>query len=486
MQNPLCECEKNMWQKHFIWCFAYLLIYLIINSYLIGRTGLHQDEVLDWQGSATDTYAAAGRWGLYFWRIVMGPGAFPVTAGVIAGVFIVVAVHVQTILLSIQSNLSRFLYAGIYLSCTQWASQLIYSFQSDAVAFGVLCATFSVLLLQRGRYCSAVIALVAALSFYQTLGIYFYVLLVCVELCREGFHCRRGVIYGCVIISSLLLYALITLLIKQSFLISEETAVYVRLVQESMNQWGTFANIDLIDKLIFVAHYTKITIYNALGIGNEGHFVYTTALIPLGFLLWRQFRSHTAAVASVRVFLLLSVWIAPFILTIIMGVEQGQRVALAEPLALACLWNLALKAWTLDLPKRLFLVGCVCFALLKAAYSVSSSARSFAYEYQHAVHELREMYFSACTLAREKGISDCPVIVFGIPQNSQYKHGCVSPALFRTGCLNWYASHYRMHLLRAGNAADMKRHAAEYHSMPVWPAPGSMKMSNGEVIIRVH
>lgn len=480
-------CVGNRWQKHFMWCFAYLLIYLIINSYLLGRPGLHQDEVLDWQGSATDTYAAAGRWGLYLWRIVMGEGAFPVTAGVIAGVFIAVALHIQTILLAISSNFSRFLFAGIYLSCPQWASQLVYSYQCDAVAFGLLCATSSVFLLRRGYYLPAIITLVAALSFYQTIGIYFFVLLVCVELCHGTSVLRKVyLLYSGVVVSALFLYSAINWGIKASSLISEASAIYMANVQEDLNQWRTFANLQPLDQFIFVAHYIKVAIYNALGIGREAHFVYATALFPLGVLLRRQFRCHTMKDACVRTFLLLTVWISPFVLTIITGVEQGQRVALAEPLSLACLWSLAVRGWVFNAPQRAFIVGCLSFALLKTAYSVSSSARDFAYEYQHAAHELREMYFSARTLARENGIGDCPVIVFGRPQNNQYEPGKVSPALFKTGCLNWFASHYRMHQFREGCSADMKRHVKEYQSMPVWPAPGSMRISMGEVIIRIH
>ena len=480
------KSTADEWQKHFIWCLGYFLIYLIINSYLLGRPSLHQDEVLDWQGPATDTYAAAGRWGLYFWRILLGEGAFPVTAGVIAGVFIALALHIQTILLSIQSNYARFLYAGIYLSCTQWASQLVYSYQCDAVAFGLLCATFSVCFLQRNHYLSAVISLVVALSFYQTIGVYFFVFLVCVELCRETSNCKRTCSYCIVVISALLLYGVVSLIIKTSPLISDETANYVASVQDGMNQWRTFADLDIFSQLIFIAHYTKVAIYNAFGMGESGHYVYATALIPLVSLLRRQFRDGGLLSACCRAFLLLSVWISPFVLTIIMGVEQGERVALAEPLALACIWILAIKRWVIDLPKKIIMFAAVCFALLKASYSVSATARDTAYEYQHAVHELREIYFSARNTALDQGMHDCPIIVLGIPDNDQYDHRRVSPLLFKSGCLNWYASHYRMHQLRKASVADMKKHREEYQAMPIWPEPGSMRMNKGDVIIRIH
>ena len=74
--------------KSTICFFACFFIYLLVHFALFSREGPHWDEILDWQGGATDTYLISGRFGTYVYRLVLGEGAMPWLAAIVSGLLV--------------------------------------------------------------------------------------------------------------------------------------------------------------------------------------------------------------------------------------------------------------------------------------------------------------------------------------------------------------------------------------------------------------
>lgn len=461
------------------WGGVFLFLYLLVYGLLLCRFSLHWDEILDYQGQACDTYIAAGRWGLYAYRFLMGEGAYPILAGLVSGIYISLALVVQIHLLELRSACVKLLYAALYISCIQWASQLIYSMQCDAVAFGLLCATLSVFALNKSKWLLAGIALTVSLGTYQTCGLYFLCLLLSVSLFQKNGSIRHWTIYGGVILLSLVSYALINLGMKYSPLLSVASTEYMRMVQADLNQWATFVALPLFDKVIFACHYCKVVLLNALGVGNHTHWLYGSAVIPLALLCWRLWKQERGLLLWLKLTALLTIWIAPFALTLVMGREMELRTALAAPLSLAALWALAFKEGNWNRKTQYSAIVVCCVLLLKSAYTVSACARDEAHDYSVALQEIARMHAAAFAVADCDAVSS--IIVVG-----KLDRSCRSPhtLFFRNGTFDWYARHYHWSQMKYMAEVPV-RHQNLYQAMPVWPALGSVRLNAGEVIIRI-
>ena len=469
-----------------IWILVFLLLYLVVNILTMGRFSLHQDEILDWQGQATDTYLVAGRWGLYLFRTLMGEGSFLLCSGLIAGCFIAGAVWIQCELLRFVSPVEKLLYGIFYMASNQFASILEYSFMSDVVALGIFSLSLSLYQWKNKRcYVSAILLLTLSLSIYQTLGVYFYVLWALVMLRENSLSWRECKVFFLICIAALLLYAAGQWVVSYFVSVPQETIDYVKNYQSSITQWPMFKELDMSGKILFIAHYALETVKSAFGIHNPQSLACASACVPLVLLCVFIIRHYARNKALVYVLLLVSVWYLPFVFSLLMGVKMEERVQLAAPVRLAGLWTLAFVMCPVSKRWSTLLMVFSIFCLLKAAYTTSAHARDVAYEYQHAVQELKSIYAKAEETALSHGLKDYDVVLLGCAPSASNVRDAASPRLINSSIVHWYAKHYRLHGMKSMLTGHVEKYGAVYAQMPHWPHPDSVQVYENRVIVRI-
>lgn len=75
---------------------VYMAIYLLIYGFLLLRLAPLWDEVYDYCGEGMDSYVIFRRWGQFLYRIVFAEGLQPYIAGIVAGIYICLAILLQT------------------------------------------------------------------------------------------------------------------------------------------------------------------------------------------------------------------------------------------------------------------------------------------------------------------------------------------------------------------------------------------------------
>lgn len=480
---------------------VFWLVYVLVYGSISMRAGLLWDEMLDAEGGATGQYVAAGRWGLALYRHVFGVGVFPLVASLLAGAYIAAALVWQIRLLKLESRLHRLFYGGIYLACIQWAYQLEFSHQCDAVALGLLGATAAVWAMGRRRWLLAVVVLALALGMYQTVGLYALCLMLAVWLAGDG--ALRAPMWGglaCLAGAFVLSMGVARLAFLLPWVSAEEIATQ-RAYQADMSRWSYFpSDASLGEQAEFVWYYGsrffKMTCRNMLGLAYAGQWVYATALVPLGCLLagvWRGGLSRKSVWHGVG-FLLL--WALPFCPILLLFTDQGPRVNMAEPLALAALWGLALPGmerrpggahcrWACAL------VVLLAVAVVKASYRVGDIAWNEARIFDQEVACVRALHTRGMAAAEAAGL-DSPqiLLVGGIPSHREVtwprrecfeEHSAMTPPEH----LGFYTRYLQIDNVRRASEQESLLHGAAYSTMPTWPAAGSVRVDGADVIIRV-
>lgn len=468
--------------------FICFFLYLLVNLYVLMRPSFHWDEILDWSGQATDTYLVAGRWGFYLYRLLMGEGAFPVTGGLIAGVYISLAVLLQTRLLRLDGLLANVLYACIYMACNQWAFQTVFSYQSDAVALGMLFSTLAVyFLVFRSSFCVTVLFLTLALSIYQSLGLYFGVLWAAVVLANPDKAGKTIVRLFITSLISLILYFGIQKLCMSVISIPQNTIDYVQKYQASTTNWTTFGDIPPLLKFLCMAHYFKVSLIQALGSGEQFNVVTSISLVPLLLLIVRYLLTPSVWLEkTVRIMLLGIVWYSPFALAFVLLGNPGDRANVAAPLSAACLWMLVIKEFAIPAGKQLLGLALVSVLLLKSSYANAVRARDEAHDYHSAVHQVQEIYSHARYLSAAAGVECREVLLFAEDTPAQDESACVLPKSFQTrGVLAWYARHYSLDGMRVGAPDEYQQHRAKLETLPFWPDRNSVTINNGQIVVKV-
>lgn len=488
----------------FGWWLCYFVIYLLVYFPLFQRGGMHWDEVLDAGGAANGTYIAAGRWGLALYRWLFEVGYVPWTSGIIAGVYIATALVVQYKLFGIFSRSGRFLYGAVYIGCIQWASQLQYSHQSDAVALALLCVTAVAYLLTLKCWRSGVLAVgltVYACSVYQTAMLYLLVvwmLRLMTEQTPVLTEWRSHVRSLLLVFVAGVLYLVSRAVSKSLPMVSETDICCVRMVQTYMSKWDEIMAApslgDKVDLWIFyTVCYTKVIIKNLLGLKYEGQWVYATAMWPVLGLLRRYLCGKRDVI---RAMLLLLVWTVPFVMSLIVMTDQGARVSLAEPLSVAGIWALYLKNlknWNNSVLWRWTMVVLGGWVVLKSGYRCAVIAEDEKNIYLSKMENLGSLNARILAVAESANMSSPSVIYFGDLPTKTW-----NPYIKRWGHYRECESIIRLPngrfpgggMLQCGNT--MRKCSADEASlygkivkdMPTWPAPGSVAGCGNAVLVR--
>lgn len=480
--------------RDIVWGLFYFALYLLVNAYLITRADLSIDEVIDFHGSNSDIYIAAGRWGLYGYRYLMGQGIFPITAGIIAGLFISTAILIQTKIFNFNHYFTKASYGLLYIACNQWSSQLVYSFQSDAVACALLLCTIGVYKLQRHQcYTIPVICLTLALSAYQSCATYFLIIYCASIIANKDISIKSIFLSACVFIIACALYFLISHILKNSDLLRPATRVYVSGYQSAICGWGTFPALSIIAKIQFFLHYCKVTLTEAVGFGALASPLQISTLIPLGYLVTTNFLKNNGYQRFIHPLIITIIWVLPFTMHLLIAGATETRTLLGEPVALAFLWSMSCNSMHIPRLGRMIFTGILTFFLLKAAYTNTATSRNNAYIYSRAVHELQSIHLSGKLLARERQLlPKTPIILLVHPSAqenltrplSSHRDFIIERTL--SGSIRWHINHLRLTGMTKGNAEHLEKHKEALQTMTCWPEPGSMIVNKGDIIVRIH
>lgn len=485
--SVLLSCSEQKIRKDACWYATFMFLYLLVNLFVLMRPSPHWDEILDWNGQATDTYLVAGRWAGWMYRMVFGVGMFQVTSGLIAGVYVALALVIQTKLLQLDSPAFKFTYAALYIGCNQIVTQLVYSFQSDTSMFGLLLATVAVYVLVRfDKIIVSALILSVALGMYQSIGLCYLVLWAAVVLVQKQLSLRSLIRFalsaGLGIVVYFLVHKTILLLVD----IPQNMIDYVKNYQLTTTNWRYIPEYDWKFKLIAFAFYFRQSVMQAFGNGETFNCVTASAIIPFVVLVWRRIREKAGFVLKLgNIVLLLVIWYAPFALTFLLLGFPGDRVCMAAPLSAAFLWLLMLK----EIPAGGKLAPVVLIVALlvvvKAAYTNGIRARQEAYEHDYAVKQLHEMYYHARSVAASSQLRQYEIILMADGENTNPVFKFSAPEYFKSSVLDWYASHYRLHGLRQADESDYTKYADVMKTMPHWPDLNSIKQVDGDIIIRL-
>ena len=491
MAFQLEQTQQTKYGLHILWGVLYMLIYLLTYALLITRQGLHIDEVIDFSGQNSDIYLAAGRWGLYLYRKAMGEGMFPITSGLFAGIYIAIALIIQTKLFNFETNISKLLYGLIYIGCNQWASQLIYSFQCDAVALALLFCTIGIYILtQKKSVLLPVVLFTLAVSVYQCCAIYFLVIWCCTVFSQQLITIRSIIRFAIVSITSILLYFLISHIFKNLPLISESNMIFVNQYQNSISLWDDFLKLDAARKSLFILHYCKKILLEASGIscGNL-NYVQLTVPILIVYLAVRACILNLKVNKLMHPVALIAIWLLPFTMHLILPGSTPERTLLAGPVSLAFFWTMAFCSFKQNDRLVLVFLSCAGCLLMKAAYKNTSRARNDAHTYNMVVRELSNMHLAGNLLSQKNGIKSAKIILLHPPGNQVKKHRHVHMnfihGILQRNDLHWYTSHLRLSNLIQSDNQLYEKHKNAYHEMSCWPEADSMRIHKGEIIVRI-
>lgn len=476
---------------------GYFAIYLFVYFPLCLRNGLHWDEMFDVAGAANGTYVAAGRWMLALYRYVLGLGYMPVVSGIVAGLYIAAALLLQVRLLGVADTVGRVTYGALYIGCVQWATQLQYSHQSDAVAFALLLATVAVCLYRRGGEKNILVAsllVVCSCAVYQTSMLYLVVLLFAVMLRGEendrllSRELLRGMIFlfcsGCVYLVSRWVSVMLPVL-------TEQDVSYMNAVQLNMSKWKEIADASTLEEKcslwgMYTVCYIKVILKNLLGMKYEGQWVYATTIVPVISLLWRWGVKERSLL---KVILLTGVWVVPFAMALVVMTDQGARTSLAEPLACACIWMLwGSQGWFRGKLQWVLIVfaGVV---VLKGAYRVAVIAEDESNEYASKMNNLVQLNARLVSAAENAKLVTPQFVYFGevsVSAHNGYER--------RWG--KRYDDKVLMRLpdgrfpeeltvqLRRATAEEQQKLGQFVEGMPVWPAPGAVSVCGETVVVK--
>lgn len=490
-------------------CILIFLVYVCIYGFMSLRLGMAGEEVLAIAGEPDDIYRAGGRWGHSLYRQLTYLGTVPYGAGIVAGLYISIALIIQTKILKFTGTWAPVIYSILYLCCLQWIYQLRYSNQSDSLGLAILFITVAVYLLQEKgwiRTLASVVLITLAISVYQSLLIY-AVTLMLIKGIHQAIHERTlhftswFLKSSGIIISSFVLYLIGSYVSVTYSNIPPDTLEYVLNYRAEATGYKAALASDTPIWQTFFLNAKNSLLHNYLITGYKSHWIMFSVLVACSIVLikiamdkrkWPQKLLYAAMVCALM--------IMPYSTSILMLEHQGIRVQVAEPLLLAGIWGLTIPYITQNnwiKAQHAISIMTVSF-FLEAIYTSSDIAGNEAYAFDRAREEVLDMYALGQAVAEREHLGECRIVVLGASPIIPGEHlnflrkqglqtGCASPYIFSKGYA-WaqaFINYMRLPRMEKGIKKDIEFHKEVYDTMRAWPHPSSVKASRGEVIIRL-
>lgn len=489
MQRIVNEMDARMRVSPFrnvvLWgCF--MAVFAFIYGAMAVRNGYHWDETLDFAGNALETYVANGRWGLVLWRSVMGMGCAVWSSCLLAGVLLCASLVLQVRLLRLEHVGLQLLYGVFYLLQIQFAYQMDYFFLCDATAFGLLCVTLAVWLMEQGgirRLLAAAVLVTFAVAVYQCLALNVLVLVGLVVL-RDLYVGkplllvrRMGVACG-VCGAAVVGWLLVKIPVQALLPVDADTLVFCREYAERLNYRQQLFSAEW---YVYVGRMLGTMLQHAVWpVSYDGEPFYLGALAALVVLLWvGLLRVRGSARRCAALLLPVGLWLAPFVMYMVIGATWPcyPHTKLAQPLVLAGLGIMAVQQCRWSALWRGVGVCALAVCCVQASALVSRHAARMQASFEERLLRLHHTETDGVREALKHGIS--------------LRKGCI---LYYPASHNWEQSGYvdfsgdYPALLYMDGATDAElyrsRHREHLLQMPIWPAEGSVRAVDGQIIIR--
>lgn len=484
-------------QRNVVAGLCYLAAYFFVYGFIIFRFGLNQDEILDYRGEALDSYQAAGRWGIALYRKLFANGCVPFTAGIVSGIYLAIAYVLQINLLQLKNIGAVIIFGVIGISSPQFTSMQVYSMQVDAVAFGLLLSTISVATLCCASpftwkvWGIASFLLGISLGMYQTVLAYFAVLYLAVYLTRResGTQCEAWKTIWqllVVIISSLIVWQGIVFLTQLPKFIDGPTLHSMNQYQQSLvSSWESFRDFSLIEKLRYVGFIVKQLISCCLGLFYTSGWMVSIVLVPIVLLLIRYYRTRRGyRDFLLRAAIILIIWGLPHLYILCMVNFQGGRLAVAEPLACACLWGLAIRPINLGNKGLIIVCAASLLLLIKSSYNASSAAWQERVEYEQQCAELRSLFNDAKAAAYKHGLAFGTYEIVVVSRNELQQIDPSRPWTSRFHVIHWLARYLNLPNTRGPYQGELTTELIQNLSrVSPWPSPDCYCIRGSRVYI---
>lgn len=497
---------------------VYMAIYLLIYGFLLLRLAPLWDEVYDYCGEGMDSYVIFRRWGQFLYRIVFAEGLQPYIAGIVAGIYICLAILLQTAYFRFSNLWQGLAYGAVYLCSIHWAYQVIFSEQCDAVALGILCVTAAAYLFSCRKGAVSILAPALLVGFgasiYQMLLLYFVALVAArTALCREpnakgiGRIACKGLV---VTVAGLVFYMAVAKIVEACWTLSIPNEEHFRSYQASLSTWSQIMEVNGLALMArSLMHWELVELRHMwiclTGSLYNGQWVYVGTFIPLvGLCILRRPFNGWHSLLHV-LFLLLPFLCYPLLLFKNSGGALAARMMVVEPVVMGFMWVAFLeKLKTVVSLKRWLAVmsvfgAAVCFALLKGSYRVSQMAKDEIHTQELGFAQIREMGTRGRILAEQAGMQECRIMVL-CPSSSNFDSSRTrlyagpiklnrqsDSVIYAKGAFEiMYADYAGESSIFMGTEEDYTRHREELETMPYWPAPGSMRACGDCIIVKVQ
>ncbi len=477
------------------------IFYMIYGSWLFNFSGGVDDIMLndrEW------IYLANGRWCSWIIKTIFGYGPQYPYGGILAGIMLAAATVWQLDALGIKSMWQRATYSVIFLAIPQNAPNVSLWCLNACFAAGILLATLSawVLLKEREHYVTvSTILLTAALGCYQSLFIYFVVLLLAHVLLS---HIREKEIdYASftkkalwVVVVSLIAYFIIykigrTLAPAQQIYTADE-------YQEGIVGWHEVSLSDFSGMVDRIVKYAVILPLRQFIMLDHGKWLVGSGIICAFAIAARYMHNKQTRKGLIVMLGVLSLNFLPFAFcpVLLSNLGVAARLMMAQPAAIASIWVITAIVYTPKLlPYKNVCALALIFIVLQATWNSGEASRNRLFRYERALEELREMYMLSRVEAMCHGLNECDILLCGRNQHSS-NTGSKSPKIrpifnfsnifadvdtastfifmTRRGTQYhpmFYASFLRIpSRFRLPTSEERAEHAETLAAMPSWPA----------------
>ena len=492
------------------------IFYIIYGSWLFNFSGTVDDVMLN---NREWIYLTNGRWCSWIIKTIFGNGPQYPHGGILSGIMLAAAAVCQMDALGIKSRWQRITYSVIFLAIPQNIPNVSLWCLNACFSFGIFFASLSAwALLKKPEHSVTVstILLTAALGCYQSLLIYFLVVLLASVLIsyvreREMDHAMvaKKVIWVVVI-------ALITYFAVYKIGRMFAPAHWLRVAdayQEGIVGWHevSFSNFSgMVDYIVKYAVTLPLSRFLMLGHGKwlVGSGLVCALAIAVHYMRNKQRKKCCLVTLGVLALNLLPFAFCPVLLS---NLGVAARLMIAQPAATASIWVITAIIYTPKLlPHRNACALAIVFIVLQATWNSGEASRNRLFRYERALEELRDMYMLGRMEAMRHGLNECDILLCGRNQyycNSVNMHpksrfvfdftnifadiDTASTYFFILSRGSQYhpltfASFLRIpKRFRVISSEEKAEHAETLTDMPSWPADGSIRADGKVVLIKI-
>lgn len=488
-----CQDETK---KFVITALVAAVCFFLVHLLIIFRFGPTSDEIWDLTEENSGIYLAGGRFTITIYRFIFSPCGVPVAYGIASSLYFGLAIATQIKIFNIQNKNLQFLFIAFSVSCVQLSYFMSVCYHADVLCFGILAVCFSYFLFnkayttqRKSLFCLSAIPAVIGLGAYQFLGVLLPCLFIIQILCNQAESSqsesltklmKKCGVFGAWCFGIIVIYFLFANIGKT--FCSEADLNLTRSYQAPLLLWGK------LPILTHILHMGKAWCMHLIGTNYSGEWLYVTAILPLTLFvqdLWKKNRPVSLRLVYVS-FALSLYFLIPFLPIVAMGRDLGARVYLAQPLTCAAIWSLALFTRVQTI-KNWLIISVSTFILIKACYTVSDIAFYDKRLFEESLILRNEVIARALQADVPSGVDvyACPILVNKELNTSIRKQNRYSNCIPNCGsrAFDFYLD------ISVSNMRKIYRHEKEFipifKQMPVYPAPGSIKYHEGNILVKL-